>query len=248
LKNQFGAGLFDKELKDSDEKLRKYRWESKYYDITTDLFQIQKHDLDSLRDQLDSSSNAKENVKRSIYESSEDIAELLKKMTKNVPTKEGPDESIAKISKSKNDQLKDKIPSGTKWADIEITFIDNEYVRIKVKGKVIDPSVHYSQMGFKHKTSPIRIKSWSALKAFALGNGIIPPKYGSDGKLIKTVSIDDIKGLKSKLCDCFGITGSPIPRYDKGKKYNKSEGYKTLFSINEASGLINSISNYHDSD
>jgi hypothetical protein len=246
-RNQYRKVRFDKDLKYLEEKLRKYIEESKYYDITADLFQIDKIGFNLLKNLPNCSFGTIENVNGSIYESTEDIAELLKKMTKNVPTKEESDEldeSVAKISKSKNNQLTDKIPSGTKWTDIEITFIDNDHVRIKVKDKVIDPSVHYSQMGFKHMTSPKSTRLWKTLRKFALSNGSITPKYDKDGKLIKTVEVDDIKRLKPKLCDCFGIKGSPMPRYDKGKntkkedgnkEFIKGEGYKTFFSINDES-------------
>ncbi len=142
-------------------------------------------------------------------------------------------------------------PSGTEWSDVEITFIDNEHVRIKVKGKVIKPRAHYSEMGFKHETAAQPIKLWEeTLRAFAVCNGIITPKFDKKGNLVKTVSVDDVKRLRTKLRDCFGISDNPIPRYDKGKyikgedekkEFVKGEGYKTAFCIKDESSLQDTI-------
>ena len=89
-----------------------------------------------------------------------DMHELKKGKVKETETN--------KITQSKTQRkLTDKIPSGTKWTDIEITFIDNDHVNIKVKNKkgedIIKSGVHYSQMGFKHETSPKKIKLWDTL-------------------------------------------------------------------------------------
>ncbi len=134
--------------------------------------------------------------------------------------------------------------------DVEITFIDNEHVNIKVKNKksedITMSGVHYSQMGFKHATSSKKIKLWDTLRFFALTNGIIIPKYVNNGKLIKTVTTDDIKRLRKKLKSYSGISENPIPPYDKGsyiekddcsKEFVAGEGYKTKFSIRDDTAL-----------
>lgn len=137
-------------------------------------------------------------------------------------------------------------PQDAKWSDVEITFVDSEYVNIKVKDN-IKSGVHYSQMGFKHATAPKEIKLWKTLRLFAIANGIIIPKFGTKGELIKTVSGDDVKRLRLKLKSYFGISGTPIPPYDKGKYINKKEGgkehiegegYKTIFVIKDETSII----------
>jgi len=138
------------------------------------------------------------------------------------------------------------VPPDTKWTDVEITFIDNDHVNIKVKD-VIKSGVHYSQVGFKHETAPKKIQLWDTLRVFALKNGLITPEHSDTGKLIKRVGTDDVKRLRKKLQICFGISDNPIPPYDKGKytkkedgdkEFIKGEGYKTSFAIKDDSGLI----------
>lgn len=137
-------------------------------------------------------------------------------------------------------------PPDSKWSDVEITFIDGEHVNIKVKDD-IKSGVHYSQMGFKHETAIKHIQLWDTLRTFAFANGIITPRFDTKGKLIKPVSSDDVKRLRKKLKSYFDISGSPIPRYDKGtyikkedggKEFIKGEGYKTSFVIKDDSALI----------
>ncbi len=135
---------------------------------------------------------------------------------------------------------------GTKWTDVEITFIDNDYVRIKV-GDEVKNRVHYSEMGFKDERSGQPIQLWKdTLRKFALANGVIPPKHDKFGKLIETVSADDVKRLRKKLQSYFCIPGDPIS-YIKGKyikgKYIEAEGYKTLFRIKDESHIQDSVYN-----
>ena len=137
-------------------------------------------------------------------------------------------------------------PQDSKWSDIEITFIDNEHVNIRVKD-IVKSGVHYSQMSFKHKTAPKEIKLWETLRIFAIANGTITPQIIEKNRVRKLVSVDDVKRLRVKLKSYFGINDNPIPSYDKGKytkkedggsEFIKGEGYKTSFIIKDESGVI----------
>ncbi len=100
--------------------------------------------------------------------------------------------------------------------------------------------MHFSKLGFEYRKTGKNIKLWYTLRTFALHNGIIPPKFDEKNKLIETVSIDDVKRLRTKLCYYFKITDNPIS-YNKGKwikgKYINAEGYKTAFHIKDETYL-----------
>lgn len=130
-----------------------------------------------------------------------------------------------------NEIIRFPTPDGAKWTDVEITFIDNEYVKIKIKDE-IKKRIHYSEIGFKDKRSGKPTKLWrETLRFFAFTEGIITFTH-INNKLTQQVSVDDVKRLNKQLCSCFGILNNPIKHYrDKGK----SEGYKTTFIIKDES-------------
>ncbi len=68
--------------------------------------------------------------------------------------------------------------------DVEITFVDDNHVNIKVKD-VTRNRVHFSKMDFEYRKTGKEIQLWKTLRAFALHNGIIPPKVDEKGKLKK---------------------------------------------------------------
>jgi len=126
-------------------------------------------------------------------------------------------------------------PDNTNWTDVEITFVSDNHINIKA-GKTRKNKVHFSKMGFEYRKTGRAIKLWLTLRALAVNNGAIPPKVDDKGKLIKTVTPDDVKRLRNKLNLYFGITGNSIS-YIKAKLtksgYIKAEGYKTAFRIND---------------
>jgi hypothetical protein len=130
-------------------------------------------------------------------------------------------------------------PQSAKWSDVNITFINDYHVNIKVK-EVTKNKVHFSKIGFEYRNTGKEIKLWRTLRTFAFHHGIIPPKMDKQGKLEKIVLPEDVKRLKTKLCYYFGITDKPIS-YIKGKwikgNYIKAEGYKTAFHIVDESYL-----------
>jgi|APSaa5957512535_1039671.scaffolds.fasta_scaffold04582_6 hypothetical protein len=156
-------------------------------------------------------------------------------------------DKLKKGSRSISSVTQFPTPIHTKWQEVEIVFIDNEHVNIRAKN-IIRSSVHYSQMGFKFEKSMKKLKLWDTLRLFAMTNGTITPQIIEKGRIIKPVSVDDVKRLRVKLQSYFGISDNPIPKYDKGKytkkkeggsEFIEGEGYKTSFVIRDESASTN---------
>ncbi|MCF6150414.1 MAG: hypothetical protein E3K37_17400 [Candidatus Kuenenia sp.] len=112
-----------------------------------------------------------------------------------------------------------QIPKNTKWQDIEIVFINNHTINIKVNRKFAGKK-NYSEVGFKDERTNKPIKAWDILIGLCGTNGILRGfSHAQKPKIEKTIS-----GLRDKLRQYFGINDDPIP-------YIKKEGYKTVFKI-----------------
>lgn len=107
-------------------------------------------------------------------------------------------------------------PSGVKWKDVKITFINDGAVRITIKD--ITKTVSYVEMGFQDKRGGERKEPWHMLKLLADKGGLLTDFKYKD-KTEKT-----IQRLKEDLRRYFMIKDNPIP-------YLRKEGYKTVFNI-----------------
>ena len=137
--------------------------------------------------------------------------------------------------------LKDKIPSGTKWTDIEMSLTDkeNKTIDISVIGK--KPfTVNCQSMGLESNHSHKPIKAWWLLIAF--GNAV-NNKIPSNGKRLSDFAVkvrriipsngntlfSHIDTLRKALKTTFNIPEDPIPHSAEGGEY------ETLFRINDKS-------------
>lgn len=113
-------------------------------------------------------------------------------------------------------------PSGTQWSEVKISFIDNEYVSINIKGKTTQK--HYTEMGFKgrRKCSPSEL--WNFFKEIAKLNGSFSKWPNKDKVKVKELFSD----LRKKLTEYFKIDGDPIP-------HKKGKGYQTAFKLEDKS-------------
>lgn len=116
-------------------------------------------------------------------------------------------------------------PSGAKWSELKISFLDEENVSITIK--TITKRVNYAEMGFKDKRTSKPNKSWKVLLGFALTCGQLN-KYDTKekGKIEKS-----IQRLEEALIKYFNIGGDPIP-YIEEPEY---KGYRTDFIIEDKS-------------
>ncbi len=155
------------------------------------------------------------------------------------------------IEKKKGDIPRFPMPSGAKANEIYITFKDKdkEHVNIKVRETVL--SLHYSQIGFKHKCSNKPTKLWNTLKIFAVSNGTVTFKkfFLKKGREIsstseKLLTQDDVKRLNKKLRYYFGfIENERLIYYDE-----KNCAYKTQFQISDVTEDVKNYKNQLNND
>ena len=138
-------------------------------------------------------------------------------------------------------KLIDKIPSGTKWTEIEMSLVDKEYKTLDISirgGKSF--TVNPREIGLESNHTHKPLKAWWVLMAFAQSeNGEIP----STGEALRDFAVsnyemvpkegkalfDHIDKLRKALSINFGISDDPVPHSaDK-------EAYETLFRIKDTS-------------
>ncbi len=136
-------------------------------------------------------------------------------------------------------KLTDKIPSDTKWTDIEMSLTDKEYQTLDISIKGGKPfTVNCREMGLESDHSHKPLKAWWVLMAFAKAeNNEIPTTrkrlsgfavfvnntIPSNGKTL----FSHIVVLKDALKHSFGIPGNAIPHSEE------KNAYETLFRIKD---------------
>jgi hypothetical protein len=123
--------------------------------------------------------------------------------------------------------------SGRQWSDLEIVFLDEQSLEIRIKGE--PPfSEHYIEMGFlderKRGGVPTPVDSWGMLQAMARRDGSLPdPVLGQNNyrptKSKRELILKAIRDLKDRISNYFpGIEGPPI-------RYSKGTGHQTAFKL-----------------
>lgn len=106
-----------------------------------------------------------------------------------------------------------KIPAGTRWEHITLFFVNDEYLKVSVAGKVFD--VGFADMGFADGRSDKPTMQWHLLRLLASKNGTLPAS-DPDAK-------DRYKQHKKRLADAlktyFGLDSDPFKPYAKEKAY-----------------------------
>ena len=152
-----------------------------------------------------------------------------------------PDAKVEEAKDITKGKLIDKIPSGTKWTDIEMSLVDKEYKTLDISicgRKCFTATCHEMGLESNHTHKPI--KAWWVLMAFAKSeNNEIP----STGEALRDFAVsnyemvpkegkalfDHIDKLRKALSINFGISDDPVPHSaDK-------EAYETLFRIKDTS-------------
>jgi hypothetical protein len=153
----------------------------------------------------------------------------------------GPDAKVEEAKDKTKGKLIDKIPSGTKWTEIEMSLVDKEYKTLDISirgGKSF--TVNPREIGLESNHTHKPLKAWWVLMAFAQSeNGEIP----STGEALRDFAVsnykmvpkegkalfDHIDKLRKALSINFGISDDPVPHSaDK-------EAYETLFRIKDTS-------------
>jgi len=115
---------------------------------------------------------------------------------------------------NRNSKYPHKIPSGTKWEEITINFIDERNVDIRVP---TCDTLHtsYADMGFADGRNGNPTKQWELFQLLAKRGGSLPPDDKEVGSSYKKAK----QNLETQLKDYFGF------EYDFFKKYNTKDGY-----------------------
>ena len=110
-------------------------------------------------------------------------------------------------------------PSGAKWENLRIRFIDGHTVAVSLCGA--SQQLHYSQMGMANRRNAQPTKQWELLQIFARHDGILTwDKPDADRRVQKRC-----EKLVRNLKAFFLIDGKPI-EYVK-----QTKGWQTAFTI-----------------
>lgn len=114
-----------------------------------------------------------------------------------------------------------QLPGNAKWESLEFQFIDGHVVRVSYPG--MEPrKFDFKDMGFMNERTARPDMKWELLRLIASHGGSLTKNHW-DRRFHRNIKYELAEGLRQ----FFGMTTSPIPRY------NKRDGYTTLFVIRE---------------
>lgn len=114
-----------------------------------------------------------------------------------------------------------QLPGNAKWELLEFQFIDGHIVRVSYPG-MESRKFDYKDMGFMNERTARPDMKWELLRTLASHRGSLTKSHW-DRRFHRNIKYELAEGLRQ----FFGMTTSPIPRY------NKRDGYTTLFVIRE---------------
>ena len=109
---------------------------------------------------------------------------------------------------------------GVGWEDIEISFISDERVQVKVRTQL--PTYNYAEMGFADKRSRKPNQAWGMLRALARAGGVIPNAARNSSDFLRMGK--RIERLRQTLRSHFQISSDPIV-------LDRDRGYCCQFKI-----------------
>lgn len=114
-----------------------------------------------------------------------------------------------------------QLPGNAKWESLEFQFIDGHVVRVSYPG-MESRKFDFKDMGFMNERTARPDMKWELLRLLASHGGSLTKNHW-DRRFHRNIKYELAEGLRQ----FFGMTTSPIPRY------NKRDGYTTLFVIRE---------------
>jgi hypothetical protein len=94
------------------------------------------------------------------------------------------------------------------WEDIEISFISDERVQVKVGAKV--QTFNYDEMGFRDRRTGKPNEGWGLLRALARADGVIPESARDSKDFIAMGK--RIERVRQRLKSHFQIASDPVPK------------------------------------
>lgn len=114
-----------------------------------------------------------------------------------------------------------RYPGATDWQGVEIVFLSDHRIQIRVNGKLTAPQ-NYAELGFADGRSKNPNKAWGALRSLAEHRGVL--KDGSQiGEPWPKVE-KRIQEIRKVLRELFGISADPLP-------FVTGAGYQAVFKI-----------------
>jgi len=117
------------------------------------------------------------------------------------------------------DALERRLPAGPNWKAIEIFFISDERVQIRIGDK--HETLNYSEFGFEDGRNGKPNLAWATLRAMAEQEGII--RNAGNAPTWSMVE-KNIQKIRKVLRDHFQISADPIP-------YISGTGYQASFKV-----------------
>jgi hypothetical protein len=117
--------------------------------------------------------------------------------------------------------VKPKNSAAKKWQSIEILFLSDHRIQIRVNGKNME-SLNFAEFGFADGRSQNPNRAWELLLALAKQRGIIRDARTTGGKWPNIEK--RIQEIRKVLREHFGLTDDPIP-------FVQGTGYQSIFKI-----------------
>jgi hypothetical protein len=111
-------------------------------------------------------------------------------------------------------------PAPTKWEDVDITFLSEERVQIRI-GKDFQ-TCNYAELGFKDSRSGKPNRAWALLMALAKSRG--DPQYTEQTEKSFPKVERRFQEIRKALRAYFGLDNDPLP-------YSRGTGYAPRFRI-----------------
>jgi len=95
-----------------------------------------------------------------------------------------------------------------KWEDVEITFLSDHRVQIRINGKLEEPA-NYAELGFDDGRSQNPNKAWLTLRSLAENRGVL-----KDGRTVGEPwpKVEKrIQEIRKVFRELFGISADPVP-------------------------------------
>jgi len=117
--------------------------------------------------------------------------------------------------------------SEARWEDLEICFLSDERVQIKIGG--ITETRNFAEMGFADGRNGIPIKAWETLRNLAEGRGTLNSARGTD---THWASVEKrVQEIRQRLRQLYPAKGEPLPFVEKNVFKGKVSGYDARFRI-----------------
>jgi hypothetical protein len=108
-----------------------------------------------------------------------------------------------------------------KWQDVEIIFLSDHRVQIRINGKLAEPA-NYAELGFDDGRSQNPNKAWLTLRSLAENRGVL-----KDGRTVGEpwLKVEKrIQEIRKVFRELFGISADPVP-------FVEGVGYQSVFNI-----------------